>query len=89
MGEPGQGEPAATDRSPEAQLLDDALGRVALDLVRTLPPKLRDALLLAATEQHNYLEIALILGIPEGTVKWRVAEAKKLLRRKMAAAQSI
>jgi RNA polymerase sigma-70 factor (ECF subfamily) len=89
MGEPGQREPVATEQSAEAQLVDDVLGRVALDLVRTLPPKLRDPLLLAATEQHSYAEIAMILGIPEGTVKWRVAEAKKLLRRKMAAAQSI
>ena len=89
MGEPGQREPVAAGRSAEAQLVDDALGRMALNLVRTLPPKLRDPLLLAATEQHSYAEVAMILGIPEGTVKWRVAEAKRLLRRKMMAVQGI
>jgi RNA polymerase sigma-70 factor (ECF subfamily) len=54
-------------------------------LIRTLPRKLRDALLLAGTGEHTYDEISGILGAPVGTVKWRVAEARRVLRRKLTA----
>jgi RNA polymerase sigma-70 factor (ECF subfamily) len=46
---------------------------------------LRDALMLAASGDHSYEEIGQILKIPVGTVKWRVSEARKVLRQKMAA----
>jgi RNA polymerase sigma-70 factor (ECF subfamily) len=44
-----------------------------------LSPKLRDALVLAASGEHSYAEIGELLGIPVGTVKWRVAEARRIL----------
>ena len=47
--------------------------------IRALSPKLRDTLLLAASGEYSYDEIATILGIPLGTVKWRVAEARRLI----------
>jgi RNA polymerase sigma-70 factor (ECF subfamily) len=47
--------------------------------IRRLSPKLRDALILAASGAHSYPEIAALLGIPLGTVKWRVSEARRLL----------
>lgn len=50
--------------------------RAAID---ALTPKLRDTLLLAASGEHSYDEIATMLGVPLGTVKWRVAEARKLV----------
>jgi DNA-directed RNA polymerase specialized sigma24 family protein len=40
---------------------------------------LRDALLLACSGAHRYEEIAAMLSIPVGTVKWRVAEARRIL----------
>ncbi len=54
-------------------------------LIGTLPRKLRDALLLAGTGEHTYDEISVMLGAPIGTVKWRVAEARRVLKRKLAA----
>jgi RNA polymerase sigma-70 factor (ECF subfamily) len=54
-------------------------------LIRTLPRKLRDALLLAGSGEHTYEEIGRMLDTPVGTVKWRVAEARRVLRRKLAA----
>jgi len=51
-----------------------------------LTPKLRDVLLLAQSGDYSYGEIAEMLGIPLGTVKWRVAEARKHVRRQMAGA---
>jgi RNA polymerase sigma-70 factor (ECF subfamily) len=42
-----------------------------------LSPKLRDTLLLAVSGQYGYQEIGAMLGVPLGTVKWRVAEARR------------
>ncbi len=52
--------------------------------VRALPAKYRDALLLATSGDHSFEEVAAILGIPTGTAKWRVAEAKRQLKRRLA-----
>jgi RNA polymerase sigma-70 factor (ECF subfamily) len=76
-------EPVADAPSVEALLLSADRVRVVTALVRALPKRLRDPLLMAATEQHTYEEIAAILGIPEGTLKWRVSEARRLLKRKL------
>jgi RNA polymerase sigma-70 factor (ECF subfamily) len=64
---------------PEAQAVaaDDAR-HVRAEIGR-LSPRLRDTLLLAASGEHTYDEIAGMLGIPLGTVKWRVAEARRIL----------
>lgn len=49
-----------------------------------LSPKLRDTLLLAASGDHGYSEIAQMLRVPVGTVKWRVAEARRLIQRELS-----
>ena len=48
--------------------------------IERLSPKLRDALLLAQSGEYDYDEIATMLKISVGTVKWRVAEARKKVR---------
>jgi RNA polymerase sigma-70 factor (ECF subfamily) len=53
--------------------------------IQALSPKLRDALLLAQSGDYDYGEIALMLKIPVGTLKWRVSEARKKVREKMKA----
>ena len=45
----------------------------------------RDALLLAGSGDYSYEQIAAMLGIPLGTVKWRISEARKVLKQKLAA----
>ena len=55
-------------------------------LIATLPSKLRDALLLAGSGEHTYEQIAAMLQIPVGTLKWRVSEARRVLKQKLAAA---
>ena len=52
-------------------------------MIRSLPVRLRDPFLLAATGEHRYDGIAAMLNIPVGTVKWRVAEARRVLRDKL------
>ena len=73
------------DPTPEAALESQQLQRDVRKLVKSLPRKLRDALLLAGSGEHTYEEIGAILGAPVGTVKWRVAEARRVLKRKLTA----
>ena len=54
-------------------------------LIASLPKKLRDALLLAASGEYGYDQIASMLSIPVGTVKWRVSEARRVLKQKLKA----
>lgn len=72
-------------RSQEDDLLTSDLQKRLRPLIAALPKKLRDALLLAGSGDHSYEEIGHLLNIPIGTVKWRVSEARKVLKAKMAA----
>jgi RNA polymerase sigma-70 factor (ECF subfamily) len=76
---------ASGARSPEEDLLTSDLQRQLKPLIAALPKKLRDALLLAVSGDHSYEEIGQMLKIPVGTVKWRVSEARRVLRQKMSA----
>ena len=73
----------ALARSPEQRVLHDDFQDRVRRLVRALPMKLRDPLLLMGSGEHRYEDVALLLGVPTGTVKWRVAEARRLLRTKL------
>jgi RNA polymerase sigma-70 factor, ECF subfamily len=70
--------------APDEQLLDKERDRIVASMIRSLPPRLRDPFLLAATGEHRYEDIAALLKIPVGTVKWRVAEARRVLREKLS-----
>lgn len=71
------------DRQAEQQLIDHERDRAIARTVRSLPARLRDPLLLAASGEHRYEDMATLLGIPLGTVKWRVSEARRLVRLKL------
>ena len=73
----------AATASPAEALLNDERDRIVAQLIRSLPPRLRDPLLLAAGGDHRYEDIATLLGLPLGTVKWRMAEARRVLREKL------
>ena len=74
---------AAAEAAPDAALLTRERDRVVAQLIRSLPSRLRDPLLLAASGEHRYEDIATLLGIPLGTVKWRMLEARRVLREKL------
>jgi RNA polymerase sigma-70 factor, ECF subfamily len=76
---------ASDGPSQEDELMTSDLQRRLRPLIASLPGKLRDALMLAASGDHSYEEIGQMLKIPVGTVKWRVSEARKVLKQKMAA----
>ena len=77
------------DRVPAPGLPQDAalatadLQRTLRRLIVRLPCKLRDALLLAGSGDYTYQQISEMLGVPVGTVKWRVSEARRLLRKRL------
>ena len=72
-------------RTQDDVMESNELHRDVRKLIGTLPRKLRDSLLLAGSGEHTYDEIGQMLGAPVGTVKWRVAEARRVLKRKLTA----
>jgi RNA polymerase sigma-70 factor (ECF subfamily) len=72
-------------RSQEDDLASRELQRTLRRLIQSLPRKLRDALLLAGSGEYSYEQIAKMLDVPVGTVKWRVSEARRVLKQKLAA----
>ncbi len=57
--------------------------RTTLVAMAELSPPLRVTLVLATVEGLGHKQIAEILEIPEGTVAWRVNEARRLLRERL------
>jgi RNA polymerase sigma-70 factor (ECF subfamily) len=51
-----------------------------LQLVRQLPPATQGVFNLFVMEGYGHKEIAQMLGISEGTSKWHLSEARKLLQ---------
>jgi RNA polymerase sigma factor (sigma-70 family) len=71
----GDWELARVDAAETEQERLDWLGRA----MRALPDDLRDTLALVL-DDLNHAQVGEILGISEGTVSWRMSEAKKKLR---------
>jgi RNA polymerase sigma-70 factor (ECF subfamily) len=74
-------EVASAAATPEQAAADAQLRRAIRVAIRRLSPALRDALLLAQSGEYSYEEIAAMLGAPVGTIKWRVSEARRRVRR--------
>lgn len=72
---------AAAGPSPEEAAAQDQLRRGIRGAIRALSPKLRDALLLAQAGEYSYEEIGAMLHAPLGTIKWRVSEARRVIRK--------
>ena len=73
----------AAEATPDQILISRELAAAIAQVVRSLPRKLRDPFLLAASGDHRYEDIAAMLGAPLGTVKWRIAEARRVIRMKL------
>jgi len=73
----------APGRSHEDDLVEAERRAQLRRLLRKLPAKFRDVLLLMAAGDHTVEEIAKLLGVPAGTAKWRAAEGRRLLKQKL------
>lgn len=78
----GQGAPSPAQQAQQT-------GEVArvLDAVAQLSPALRVTIVLATIEELPHKQIAEILDIPEGTVAWRVNEARRVLKLRLSATE--
>jgi RNA polymerase sigma-70 factor, ECF subfamily len=77
--------PLPVVESCEGDLVQRDLQAVVHRLMDALPEELRAPLALSAVEEMSSREIALVLGIPEGTVRTRLMRARGVLREKLAA----
>jgi RNA polymerase sigma-70 factor (ECF subfamily) len=75
--------------SPEQNVLDADTSATIHRLIEALPEEFRHPLLLSAIDEMTSSEIAAILGLPAGTVRSRIAHARKLLKNKLAHIQEV
>jgi RNA polymerase sigma-70 factor (ECF subfamily) len=71
---------AAGGAGPEGLARDVEIRRHIARAIEQLTPTLRDALLLSQSGEYDYGEIARMLKIPVGTLKWRVSEARRQVK---------
>jgi RNA polymerase sigma-70 factor (ECF subfamily) len=69
--------------TPEELAAGGELTREIARAIRALPRKLRDALLLAQSGEYSYEEIGAMLKAPVGTIKWRVFEARRVVKQQL------
>jgi RNA polymerase sigma-70 factor, ECF subfamily len=79
-----EAEPVARGRDPEEQAIDRNRQATIHRMIDSLPEELRQPLALSAIEELNSREIAVILGVPEGTVRTRLMRARQMLKQKLA-----
>lgn len=69
--------------SAEEQILTEEQNQIVREAVEALPDKVKTIVLLYYMEDFSLAEIAGIAGIPEGTVKSRLYQARRLLKKKL------
>ena len=70
--------------SPQRSTADKQLGRALLEGIDDLSDTLRTTLVLVCIDGLSHAEAGEVLGCPEGTIAWRVHEARKKLRHKLS-----
>lgn len=82
--EPGDGarplEPVSREPDPESRAAESELQRAIWSSLARLPEPQREILVLRDYQDLSYAEIAVLLGIPKGTVMSRLHAARKALR---------
>lgn len=73
------GELATADPDPEAALVQAEASQILTDAIARLPADLRECLVLREIEELPYRDIAIVVGVPIGTVMSRLFRARKLL----------
>jgi RNA polymerase sigma-70 factor (ECF subfamily) len=71
--------------SPEQLLLNDAIGPHLQRALESMPKALRDAVWLRDVEELSYMDMALRLRVPIGTVMSRISRGRRLFHVRMLA----
>jgi RNA polymerase sigma-70 factor, ECF subfamily len=74
---------ASGESSPEKAAIATESSRTIHRLIDSLPEKLRRPLALSSIEEMTTPQIAAVMGLPEGTVRRLLAEARTLVKQKM------
>ena len=72
------------ERNPEIAAIDADWNAIVHRLMDANPQDLRQPLALSALEEFDSTQIAVIMGIPEGTVRTRIMLARSILKEKLA-----
>ncbi len=75
--------PAAEEPSISSAVIEKTDAAAIMHLVRQLPPATHAVFVLYVVEGYAHKEIANILQIKEGTSKWHLSEARKILQQKL------
>jgi RNA polymerase sigma factor (sigma-70 family) len=70
----------AAEVSIQPEIISKMKSSELLKLVRELPPATQAVFNLYVTEGYNHKEIGQLLNITEGTSKWHLSEARKILQ---------
>ena len=76
---------ASTGQSPEQAAIESNWSSAVCRVIDALPEELRQPLALSSLEELNSREIARVMGIPDGTVRTRLARARQILKQKLNA----
>lgn len=75
--------------SPEAQAIEMDRTAMVHAFVDALPEELRQPLALSTVQELTSGAIATVMGIPEGTVRSRLARARQILREKIERSEGV
>jgi RNA polymerase sigma-70 factor (ECF subfamily) len=75
--------------SPEELAANGAERELLRRMIDALPEELRRPLVLSAIEELTSVEVAAVMGIPEGTVRTRVMRAKAELKKRFEAMKEV
>ena len=73
-----------TQNTPEKIYSQNERQKIILHAIDCLPKKMREVIILYEFENYSYEKIAKKLNIPEGTVKSRINNARKILKDALA-----
>jgi RNA polymerase sigma-70 factor (ECF subfamily) len=78
-----EGRPSTVCADAEVRLVDGERQARLWKAIDALPDKLRIVTVLAAIEGHGVRDVAMLLRIPDGTVKSRLSEARRRLQEQL------
>ncbi len=73
-----------SNQNPEKELTSKERQKIILKEINALPKKMKEVIILYEFEDYSYEKISEKLKIPQGTVKSRINNARKILKEKLS-----